>query len=64
MKCGTHAKVFSLNLVHGNSKNKISKDTEEECKKQRVNMEGSNTVGMKTEVPLGSLLLEHTFPQG
>ena len=37
-KWGTHARVFSQILVHGNSKNQIDKETDEECKQRAVSM--------------------------
>ena len=46
MKCGTHARVFSQTLEHGNSNNEIRQETEEEGKERGVNMERS-TAGTK-----------------
>ena len=43
-KFGSRALVLSLTLEHGNSKNECNKETEEEGKTKRVNMERS-TVG-------------------
>ena len=40
-KWGTHARVFSQTLVHGNSKNEIDKETDEEGKKRAISMERS-----------------------
>ena len=39
-KCGTHARVLSETLAHGNNKND-DKDKEEEGKKRSVNIERS-----------------------
>ena len=39
MKCGTHARVFSQTLVHGNGKNEEDKETKEEGKKRGVSLE-------------------------
>ena len=40
-KCGTHALVFSQTLAHGNSKNEIDNETDEDGKKRGVSMEKS-----------------------
>ena len=49
-KCGTHARVFSQTLAHGNSKNDTDIETEEEGKKRRLNMERSTAI-RKKDVP-------------
>ena len=38
---GTHARVFSQTLTHGNSKNEIRQRTDEDGKKRGVSMERS-----------------------
>ena len=52
----TRARVFSQTLVHGNSKIKKDKDTEEEGKKSGVNME-KRTTGTKNKMRPTALLL-------
>ena len=51
-KSETHVRVFFETLVHGNSKNEIDKETEEECKKGWVSKEEEKRAEIKSPMAL------------
>ena len=53
---GTHARVFTQTLAHGNSKNEIRQTTDEDTQKRGVSM-GKSTAGTNKRSPDGYHIL-------